>query len=68
MGKVHEEDFRARRYITLEFADGTAQQFWFTRTLEGQDFGLTLGDSVQLETAIEAATGLRVVTGIVVLT
>ena len=68
MGKVHEEDFRARSYITLEFEDGTAQQFWFSRSLARQDFGLSLGDSVTLEVATEAATGLRVVTGIVVLT
>lgn len=64
MGKVREEDFRARSYITLEFEDGTAQQFWFSRSLERQDFGLALGDSVTLEVAIEAATGLRVVTKI----
>lgn len=68
MGKVHEEDFRARSYITLEFEDGATRLFWFSRSLARQDFGLALGDSVTLEVATEAATGLRVVTGIVVLT
>ena len=67
MAKVHEEDFRARSYISLEFEDGTAQLFWFSRPLARRDLGLTLGERVQLETAIEAATGLRVVTGIAVL-
>lgn len=75
MGKVREEDFRARSYISLEKEDGTVELFWFSRALERRDRlsallndgrgvqDAKLGDTVAIKTAIEAATGLRVVTG-----
>jgi len=63
MGKVHEEDFRARSYITLEFEDGTAKLFWLSRSLARQHTtGVRLGDRITVEVAIEAATGLWVIT------
>jgi len=64
MGKVREEDFRSRSYISLEKEDGTVELFWLSRSLARQDTtGVSLGDYVTAETAIESATGLRVVTG-----
>ena len=65
MGKVHEEDFRARSYITLEFEDGTAKLFWLSRSLARQHTtGVRLGDRITVEIAREAATGLWVVTAV----
>ena len=65
MGKVREEDSRARAYLTLELEDGTAQLYWFSRRLQRREVDAPLGDTVRIETAVETATGLRVVTQIV---
>jgi len=75
MATMREEDAQARSYMTLRLPDGTTAQFWFSRPLQRQDArlarrdgrgvcGAGLGDTVTLQTATEAATGLRVITAV----